>query len=276
MRSRVSHLAAPLAAAALVLGVAGGALAAAPSGSIDQKHECAAGVCNGNGTGTYPITAEFLGGSDPQAVSLGQTFTAGATGSLTGVELYLSGFDTAIPASFTVRIESTTAGKPSGTVLASAVLPLPGDLQVGTLAWIPVSFASPVAVTKNTVYAITLAPIASVATDAAWLHWGLDSSDVGPYTDYAGGGALAYAEGGGGWNSGGSAFYDGGSVTTDFAFRTYLAAAAATPTLTQPPTSTISPEPATSGGGLSAIFVLLAGVGLAAFVVVARPARRRR
>lgn len=278
MRRGVSQLAGAGAAIALLLLFAGGALAVPPPSTVDQKHECADVHCNtGGSVGVYPVTAQFLGGAEPQDVSLGQTFTAGVTGSLTGVELYLFGFDTTTPPSFTVQIQSTTSGAPSGTVLGSVSAPT-SDLHAAP-SWVTVTLGTPIAITKDTVYAITLAPLASVA-NRPWLSWELDSSDTAAYTDYTGGSAFAYAAGGGGWVNGGSAFADGGSVNTDFAFRTLVAAAAATPVAsvpTQPPTSTVSPTAASSaGGGLTATLVLLASVGLVAFAVVARPVRRRR
>jgi hypothetical protein len=287
MRPRLSHVVGTVSAVALSLGLVGGVLAVTPAGAIDQSHECAATHCNTAPTvGAYPVIAPMLGGSVPEAVALGQTFTAGATGNLTGVQVYVSTFDAAVPATFTVQIESTAAGKPSGTILATTDVSTSGI--AGTPVWATASFATSVPVTKSTVYAITLKQIPSVATGQRWLSWELDSDQVAAYPDYVGGSAFAYAAGGGGWTEGGSAFYDTSGAKTDFAFRTYLAVTPTpTPTATpsptarpsvvptEPPTSTVTPAPSSSDRGLATL-ALLAAVGLGALLLVTRPARRRR
>ena len=72
------------------------------------------------------------------------------------------------------------------------------------------------------------------------------------------------------------ALHEGG--TADFAFRTYVGAAATpSPTLpSQPPTDAVAPTHPSDGTGLFALFALLAGISAAGLVVPSVAARRRR
>ena len=122
---RSLRFSAGLTALGLALLLSTGVLAAVPAGTLDQSHECVAGVCNsvngGQPDAQYPLWYS-QNGNDGSAVGLGQTFTAGISGSLTGVELYLTALDATAPATLTVQIESTTSGVPSGTVLATTTV----------------------------------------------------------------------------------------------------------------------------------------------------------
>jgi len=256
-----------------------------PSGTLDQKHECAAADCNTiaspfvpGGDALYPAWYS-QNGSTAIPVNLGQTFTAGITGKLTGVEIYANGRDiggtSGPPASFTVHLESTTGSDhhPSGTVLATATVATPG----GTTAdWLSAIFATPPSVVAGTVYAITLADLAWQTPDDAWLRWELDSATVGDYTDYPGGDA--WASTGGDWASLYTILNDGDTGAADLAFRTYVQPAAVA-TLTQPATTTI-PLSGTSGGSSEALLLAMIGLLCAAlFLVAGSPrltGRRRR
>lgn len=155
--------------------------------------------------------------------SLAQTFTAGLTGPLDRVDLYLaSGATTTGP--LTVEItDVTSAGAPGTTVLASTSVPAAS--VTGTGGWVAVPFSSPATVQAGTQYAIV-----AQATGTDIYGWWRGPGDV---------------------YSGGQAFSSSGPVLTwvpdsfDLAFKTYVnvAAAVAMPSgLTFPaqPQSTVS------------------------------------
>jgi hypothetical protein len=282
------RLAAVVAALALTLGAAGAALAAVPPGTLDQKHECAAGGCNSltdaHPDAEYPLWYS-QNGNNGANVGLGQTFTAGISGTLTGVELFLNRLDATAPANLTIQIESTSNGDPSGTVLASATV---ATSSIPTTAgWVGVTFATPPTVAAGTVYAITL-PDLPQQDVAPWLVWGLDSTATAAYTDYAGG--EAYASVAGAWATLARVLNDGDSGNADLAFRTYVTAAAtptptatasprATPTPTlpsQPPTDAVAPQGTTGSGGATMLVGLLAAVAAVSLILPARRPRRRR
>ncbi len=243
---RTQRLAAGIAAAAVLLSLAGQVLAAAPPGTLDQKHECAAADCNTianpfvtGGDALYPAWYSQNGSTEGVTVDLAQTFTAGMTGKLTGVEIYANGRDVGgvggPPTTFTVRVQSTTGADhhPTGTVLATATVPYPASTTAG---WVTVTFASQPSVTAGTTYAITLADLAWQTPVDAWLRWELDSSTNGAYTNYAGG--EAWAATGSSWVTLFQVISDGGSGgSADLAFRTFVQAAAASPTPTARPTA---------------------------------------
>lgn len=284
------RLAAGMAALLMTVAATGSALAAVPPGTLDQKHECGASGCNSqssNGSVVHP-DAEYplwysQNGNNGASVGLGQTFTAGISGTLTGVELFLYTLDANVPSNLTIRIESTSSGLPSGTVLATATV---ATSSIPTTAgWVSATFATPPTVAAGTAYAITL-PDLPQQDVSPWLVWGLDSTATAAYADYPGG--EAYASVAGSWKSMTSVLTDGGSGHSDLAFRTYVQAAAATPTPTtrptatpfvpsQPPTDTVAPTSTPGAGGASALLGLLAAVAAVALIVPAgRPRRRRR
>jgi hypothetical protein len=276
-----------LTAVGLALLLSTGVLAAAPAGTLDQSHECAAGGCNsvngGQPDAQYPLWYS-QNGNDGSDVGLGQTFTAGISGSLTGVELYLTALDATTPPTLTVQIESTTSGVPDGTVLATTTVAT-SDISF-TPGWVSATFATPPAVTAGTMYAITL-PDLPQADVSPWLVWGLDSETSGAYTDYTGGDA--YASVAGSWASMFTILNDGDTGAADLAFRTYVQAPVATPTptptavptptpapsITPPPTSTVPVQPG-SDGGAGAVAVILGLVAISLSLIVVRPRRPAR
>ncbi len=290
---RSHQFGAGLTALGLALLLSTGVLAAVPAGTLDQSHECVAGVCNsvngGQPDAQYPLWYS-QNGNDGSAVGLGQTFTAGISGSLTGVELYLTALDATTPATLTVEIESTTSGVPSGTVLASTTVAT-SDISFSA-GWVSATFATPPTVTAGTMYAITL-PELPQENVSPWLVWGLDTEFSGAYTDYTGGDA--YASVAGSWASMFTILADGGNGTGDLAFRTYVQAAAATPTPTAVPTPTPTPAatstpapsitpPATSttpgqpggDGGAGVVAIILGLMALSLSLIVVRPRRPHR
>lgn len=150
---------------------------------------------------------------------LAQTFTAGITGDLDQVDLFLQ---RGSAADLTVRIEGvTSAGAPDDSVvLASASVPaasVPTDFG----AWVAVSIG-PTAVTAGTQYAI----VASLpAAASGFYRWERSSADV--YT----GGSAFFCCFGGAWSA---------AIVTDLAFKTYVV-----PADTTPPTIACSASPTT-------------------------------
>lgn len=126
---------------------------------------------------------------------IAQTFTAGKTGLLTEVDLYMNGTGT-----YPVRIESTTgAGLPAGDNLGGGL-----GTPVNPEGWVSFVLGSPVAVTAGQVYAIVFN---TGNTAAAW-----GSGDT-----YAGGQALIVN---GVWMS--MQAWLPSSLLYDFAFKTFV------------------------------------------------------
>src|ERR1035437_3820682 len=115
----------------LVALVPGSTLAIPSTSNLDQHNDHAT-----------PLSSHFVGtGSD-----LAQTFTAGKSGLLSGVDLYVNA-DPSV--SLPVSIEATTSGLPTGSALASA-----SSTVSSTAGWVHFSFTTPLSVVKDTVYAI--------------------------------------------------------------------------------------------------------------------------
>ncbi len=141
---------------------------------------------------------------------LAQTFTAGVTGSLAQVDLYIAIFEQDHPGTLTVQIQSLDSnGLPSGTVLGSGTVP---ESSVGAAwGWVSIPLSAPAPVTAGTRYALVvfseflgLYKIGSACHNPDWC-----SSSVSP--DYAGGEVLGK---GGGWYS--------LTKNYDLLFRTYV------------------------------------------------------
>ena len=151
------------------------ALAVAASVGMAATPVLAADVLDQSYTATFTVDVVHY------VIVAAQTFTPGLTGSLNRVDLSIGRFDNAGP--LTVSIQTTSAGAPTGTVLASVTLPLatvPNDSDVH-----PVSVALPPSLsTAGTQYAIVLAA-PSARPDTAWL-WEVDATGAA----YAGGTAL--------------------------------------------------------------------------------------
>jgi hypothetical protein len=284
------RVAAGAAALLLAMSAAGTALAVIP-GTLDQSHDCATTSCNDTTDATYPTwySGNGTGNNDATAgVTLAQTFTAGVTGKLNAVSLYLAGIDGApVPTSFQVGVTNVDgSGKPDlSSVVTSGIVATSGTTLSTSMtpAWVTVVFGTPPTVTAGHKYAIVLG-VATLSASNAWMRWAIDSSASGAYTDYAGGEAMAASRPTSGspwsWATMISILTDGGSGTADFGFRTYVtAAAAATPTPSipsQPPTDTVAPKGAAGAGGATALLGLLAAVAAVSLILPARRPRRRR
>lgn len=157
---------------------------------------------------------------------LAQSFTAGVTGTLTQVDVMV-GRSECSPGPLTVEIYAVDAsGFPTGSALAGGAV---AESSVGTIRdFHPVALAPLIQVVAGEKYAIVLTvnsgQICAVipSTVLGQYLWGVAESDV-----YAGGNALSRLAITNTWQP----------VTGDFAFRTYVEAAAATAT----------PSPSVSG-----------------------------
>jgi len=109
-----------------------------------------------------------------------QTFTTSQSGLLTRVDLSLGRLDT--PGALTVTIQTTAAGAPTGTVLATATVAQASVADDGDTHIVTVTLP-PTLSTGGSTYAVVLAAPKAPA-DTAWF-WATDSAD-----GYAGGTAL--------------------------------------------------------------------------------------
>jgi hypothetical protein len=281
-------LAALAAAGTIAVAAAGPALAINPP-TLDQHHECAAADCTlGTSNVPYPVwLSPQTPVPDNSPVGMAQTFTPSVTGPLSKVELYLKLLDSSgTPAPFDVVIVPLIGGIPHpATPLATQTVPTPvaGTSPwgaIGSAAWIPVTFTTPATLTAGTKYAIV---VGWQLPGGSWLSWEADASYASPYTDYVGGDAMVGTHVSIAYN-----FYDlfqspvlsdSQTGNADFAFRTYVGAAAtptptAAPRVTVPPTDASMPaDPAQPSSGLP--LLVLAIAGLAGLAVLLTPKRNR-
>lgn len=269
------------AALALTLAVAGTALAVvAIPGVLDQSHVCADTACNTSNAALYPVGYGDLPVEQRVKVSIGQTFTAGKTGKLTAVSLYLGSAEGKTPPTLTVALAATDAkGLPNvDAILAFGTVPTTDFDSSVIPSWVTLVFATPASVVAGHTYAILLG---GIEPDNAWVRWAIDVMDPNPYPDYPGGEAVTGfqpvseldAEAPWTWQALGPVLADTTGVKADFAFRTYVEAAS---TPTQPPTDTAAaPSGGSGASGLLALGALLAAISLAALAVPATARRRR-
>jgi hypothetical protein len=186
---------------ALLLGIA----ASASAGTLDQQQTSSNG-----GFGVFSTQSDA------------QTFTAGITGDLDQADLNLSTVGTP-PATVSVEIRTTSAGKPTATVLASGTV---ATSALGrSAAFVPVLFATPAPVTAGSQYALVAYSPGIVGNAVGWS-----------------------IQGSGGGYSGGEAFDSGDSLppganwnrfsSDDFAFKTFVVPAPPPP---PPPPPSDSP-----------------------------------
>ena len=129
---------------ALLLGIA----ASASGGTLDQQQT------NFNGA-----SGVFTTQSDAQ------TFTAGIAGDLDQADLNLLKVGTA-PATVSVEIRTTSAGKPTATVLASGTIATSALGKSG--AFVPVVFATPAPVAAGTQYALVVYSAGMAGNAVGW------------------------------------------------------------------------------------------------------------
>ncbi len=172
----------------------------------------------------------FFSGQQALHTVMAQTFTAGSTGAIDRVSLMVS---TAGGASaISVQLQTTSGGKPSGTVLGTSTFS-------GTVAcchqWHDFAFTPAVAVSSGTQYAIVVRPTGTLTWYAQF------------GTDSYGGGQL--------WLASGSSWVGGTQFGYDFTFKDYVTAGGTNhpPTVTANSTSIAVNEgvAATNAGAFS-------------------------
>lgn len=120
--------------------------------------------------------------------SVGQTFTAGVSGQLKSITLYLKE-GAATTAGLAVEIKATSGGLPTGNALATQAVPdadVPGNLQA--VSAVTVTFSTPATLSANTVYAIL---VSSTASGGEHYQLAYDASN-----NYASGTGLTATNGG--------------------------------------------------------------------------------
>jgi RTX calcium-binding nonapeptide repeat (4 copies) len=163
---------------------------AALAGTLDQQQTDYAGT-----TANIQSTSSFA-----------QTFTAGLSGGLDQVDLYLGSFGApGVP--LYVDIRPVSGGVPGNTILASQLVPASGIPAAGT--FVPINFAAPAPIVAGTPYAIVAY---SSVTGGKIYTWGASTNANaypagGPFLDTA-------SPPDGNWSS--------PPVVTALAFRTYV------------------------------------------------------
>jgi hypothetical protein len=151
-----------------------------------------------------------------------QTFTAGITGGLDQVDLFL--FRVGSPGDLTVQIQDVSEGVPSGSILASATVSEASVMQATgganpPFTWVSVPLSPPAPVTAGTQYAIVLsAPNAPAGIN--FYGWSFVSFDP-----YAAGELMLSRTSGSTWGDFADIFEG-----TDTAFKTYVTPPPALPT----------------------------------------------
>jgi hypothetical protein len=191
---------------------------------VDQKSETVSYVWGGSGVANYA-----------------QTFTVGMAGKLTGVDLNLQGVEVATTVDVTIQ-SLNGSGFPNGTHLASGSATAPA-----TTGWVHFALTPMISVTVGQVYAIVFT--INGQPNAPWEVWGAITNP------YAGGEAQDASSG---WHG----LQD--VTTSDFAFRTYVDAAAKS----APPTGT-APVGGTDNSG-SSLPLIAAGLAAAAALAIMR------
>lgn len=152
-----------LCAGILLLGMLPGSALAGSGGVLDQSNASTETTCYGH------------------ADDLAQTFTAGKSGTLTEVDLWMS-WDGTGTAAVTVSIENTSSGAPVGPPLATATATV-----TSTPAWVQFFPTPPLTITSLTAYAIVFAPGSDVNICNAADYSGAQSWDYdGAWYVYAG------------------------------------------------------------------------------------------
>lgn len=210
---------------AVVIGGTGLISAGAKAGTLDQSQE-----------GANDVAPPIFG-----LVRQAQTFTAGITGGLDQVDLFLQAhqahsFD---PTGLLVEIRTVAGNVPSAVVLGSATIPASDVPPSGFPAFVDALFTTPVAVVAGTQYAIVASATDGFPKETSWIR-----TNGNPYA----GGSPFFKNGGDPWTAHSSG---------DFKFRTYVAPAANLAL-----SKTDSPDPATVGQNL--VYTLVVSNGGAA------------
>ena len=189
--------------------------------------------CGGFASTATPASASV---NDPNAIELGVRFTTDADGLITGIRFYKG------PTNTGTHIGSLWTS--SGTRLATATFT--GETATG---WQQVNFATPVAVTANTVYVASyFAPNGNYAADSAYFaSTGVDRPPIHLLQNGVGGGNGVYAYGAS------SSFPSSTYNSTNYWVDVVFTGAGSGPPDTTPPTVTASlPSSGATGVALGA------------------------
>lgn len=153
------------------------------------------------------MISQLVGSGNAQAYGQyhnAQTFKAIATGKLTKVDLKI--FKNGSPGNITVSIKATTGSPalPTGSALASTTI-LEGNIPT-TESWVSVTLPTPLSVTKDSIYAITIS-CTGVNTSNS-VYWVVSGTSV-----YADGCWVSSADNGSTWTA---------NTTFDLTFRVYM------------------------------------------------------
>jgi hypothetical protein len=212
----------------------------------------------------FPDQSNGAGGSYTGDAKFSQTFTAGMSGALTEVDLYL-GINGSETDSMSIQ-NVNGSSLPDGTTLASTTASISGS-NISDPAWFEFAFTTPTYVTSGTQYAIV------VTTTNAQIYGTTGNG-------YGGGAAWEWV------TSQGNSYWLGfGTDLGDFSFKTYVDTAATAPSAsafqsvqgqtaradrspTPPPTSTSSSGGA--DGGSSSLLLIAACLAAGAALVALR------
>ncbi len=192
MKTLCARLALIFGAAAILL--LGAQVAAAQADTLDQSQTDTSGAA-------LAIIGPSSANYGPQSVA--QTFTAGLSGALDRVQLYVANNTSSNSDPLTVQITDTSSGAPGSTVLATTTI-APGAVSSSPGGWVEADFSAAPFVSAGSQYAIV-----AYASGSDFYKWYYASSN-----DYPGG----------------DPYYDSASPPTtwtsapsyDFAFRTYV------------------------------------------------------
>jgi len=148
-------------------------------------------------------TASSMDDHVTQNHPLAQVFTAGRTGTLSQVDVYVKEYNSNATQNLVAAIHSVSGSTPTATVLAGPVNVAPAAVPDGSFGWVTVSGLN-LAVTATTEYAIVLGTAAAANEDYAWA---VNNSG----NAYAGGDR--FWSDGGAWNP---------VLGADHAFRTFI------------------------------------------------------
>jgi hypothetical protein len=200
-------------AAALALASAAAATSAS-AGTLDQEQAVYGGA-------SHSIYADD---TDPfSESSVAQTFTAGITGQLDQVELYVDKFGSPT-ADLTVQIYETFDGTPENALATESV---PATAVSTAYTFVPVTFDPTVSVTAGTQYAIVAWTASLFANPYSWGEAGGNPYAAGELRVQQGPNASPPTQGS--WGPSGA--------TVDMTFRTYVTP----PSTTTPPPTTAAP-----------------------------------
>jgi hypothetical protein len=234
-----------------------------------------------------PLSAGGLGTLDQQqtdadnahdvagSLETAQVFTAGITGQLDHVDLWLStgpgggpgGPGGPLTTDLTVEIWTVASGAPDAPIPGASASVALADVPQGPALWVQVPISAPSV--AGTEYAIVLsAPAESLGScpDDCW-QW-LFQEDTPPY---AGGAAYTSSDSGANW-----AALAANEPAADFAFRTYVTVAAApTPVASLVDAATAAPSAGTPLATLGFALLLIGSLGTLAVVSVRAAVSRR-